>query len=193
MTKFQRTAPIPPPKVPYSCVNGKLFLAIVAMSGIGMATSVALLDSCSTAAIGMSLTYASYLGKLGPDVQTDKEQSSREKSERPAKQPASKSVWSLRMSACVVSLSWGQSLMSDIRNCRLCGCYGRVWVRGLCRNCCRDHWSVTPREFVDLGLTVEEPVWPRRLWVWSMLLGEYGWKDFSCQESLDDWLRRNPH
>ncbi len=31
------------------------------------------------------------------------------------------------------------------------------------------------------------------VWVWSMLLDEYGWKDFSCQEALDDWLRRNPH
>jgi hypothetical protein len=48
------------------------------------------------------------------------------------------------------------------------------------------HWSVTPREFVELVLNVEEPVWPRGLWVWSMLLGEYGWKDFSCQNSLDD-------
>ena len=89
--------------------------------------------------------------------------------------------------------------MSDLR--LFLAEYGLVYRYGegpletgpVCRACALEWWKVTPAMWITGVIHVEPKTWPQRMWVWSMLLGEYGWKDFSCQESLDDWLRRNPH
>jgi hypothetical protein len=63
----------------------------------------------------------------------------------------------------------------------------------VCRSCALEWWKVTPAMWVNGVLNVEPKTWPQRLWVYSLVLDDYGWKEITCQEVLDDWLRRNPH